>query len=241
MKCFSLIIRPGSVRVICLFPLVFCQGVLLEAQHVDIRDGNLYYADARGNSKQITSSGMDLDPSLSFDGKTVIFVRRTLVPARFEEPTDPQPKQRQIWVAKVGGPSDPEIVLGGPVVLKDFSEYVSFASPKLSPDNRYAYFRIPVGVTESGLVRVDLRTKVTSLVCYGTGYDIVPSGKYAGDLVVQMRKSLGDAVPGGGFSAFFWLLTPEGKELGFVGESDEDAQRFLRSRNRSLGRDPLIR
>jgi hypothetical protein len=62
---------------------------------------------------------MDCDPSLSFDGRTVIFVRRTLIPARFEEPANDQPPKTQIWVAKIDGNKGPEMVFAGPVILED--------------------------------------------------------------------------------------------------------------------------
>jgi hypothetical protein len=49
-----------------------------------------------------------------------------------------------------------------------------------------------------------------------------------------MRKSVSDGV-----SNFFWLITPDGKELGFVGQSEEEAQEFLRDPNRKLRKYPF--
>jgi hypothetical protein len=217
-----------------LTAILFFQGLLLCAQRVETRNGDVYYTDAHGKSRQITSGGIDYDPSLSFDGRTVIFVRRTLIPARFEEPANDQPTKTQIWVATIDGSRQPEMIFAGPVTLKDYSEYVTFHVPKLAPDNRHAFFSIDLAVTEGGLVRLDLKTKDTALISPALGFDFIAAGRYAGDLVVQMRTSVRD-----GLSPFFWLLTPDGKDLGFVGQSEEEAQEFLRDPNRKLRKYPF--
>jgi hypothetical protein len=227
-------------RLICgfgrLLPLtLLCAPAVIHAQHAEIRNGNVYYADRSGNSRQITSTGADLDARLSFDGKLIIFVRLTRVRATFEEPQDPDPFQREIWLVRPDG-TDAKVVFSGPLRLKDGSEYVSFAAPKLAPGNRYAYFWVPMYVTESGLIRLDLSTKETILITTGLRFEIVGSGPYAGDLVVQMLKPVGD-----GFSRFFWLLTPAGTELGFVGESETDFQTFLHNPNRKVERIRSVR
>jgi hypothetical protein len=123
---------------------------------------------------------MDYDPSLSFDGRTGIFVRRTLIPARFEEPANDHPTKTQIWVATIDGNRQPELVFAGPVILEDYSEYVMFHLPRLAPDNRHAFFVIDLGVVEGGTVRLDLKMKDTVFISPGGGY-VIAAGRYAGD------------------------------------------------------------
>jgi hypothetical protein len=216
--------------------ILLLQGLSLWAQKVETRQGNVYYTDAEGKARQITAGGMDVDPSLSIDGKMIIFIRRTLIPARWEEPTDLHPNKTQIWVADVAGTKEPEMVFAGPLVVKGGSEYVTFAAPKLAPDSRQAFFGFPFAVDEGGLARLDLKTKDATMISSALNFYVIGSGSYTGDVVIQMLKLVGD-----GFSRFFWLITPDGKELGFVGESEEDAQKFLRNPNRMLGKDPLAR
>ena len=70
---------------------VLSEVLPLCAQKAEVRQSNVYYIDARGGVNQVTSDGMDADASLSVDGKTIIFVRSTLIPATNEEPTDLRP------------------------------------------------------------------------------------------------------------------------------------------------------
>lgn len=227
--------RCGSCKASCvpllIFMLLVFSGALLQAQQVEARGGSVYYTDASGHTVQVTSSGMDHDAALSPDGKTVVFVRDTPKPARFEEPANDHPTQRQIWIASTEGTESASLVFSQPVVLKDWSEYVSFSSPKLSPDNRFVYFLIPLFVTESGLIRLDMKTKQTLLVADALAFWVVGHGSFEGDLVVQIRKPLD-----GGFSRYYWLITPEGRELGIVGESELEAREFLSNLRRVLRR-----
>ena len=213
---------------------ILSQCLPLFGQRVETRQGNVYYINAN-RTVQISSGGMDSDPSLSFDGGSVIFVRRTLVPAGFEEPTEPNPVQTQIWTANIHGASEPKMVFAGPVKVGD-SEYATFSEPKLAVDNRHAYFLIHYAVVEFGLIRVDLANGHAQLISGALQWDVIRQGRYAGDLVVQKRKPVGD-----GITDFFWLLTPEGKEIGFVGQSEEEAQEFLRSPSRALHKNPPVR
>ena len=49
----------------------------LAAQEVIARDGDIMYVDKLGRNHEITHSGKDRDPSLSPDGASIVFVRRT--------------------------------------------------------------------------------------------------------------------------------------------------------------------
>ena len=128
------------------------------------------------------------------------------------------------------------MIFAGPVTLNGGSAYVTFSKPRLAPDSRHAYFLIDLAVVESGLVRLDLASGHTQFVSEALEWYLILRGRHAGDLVVQKRKLVDF-----GLTTFFWLLTPEGKELGFVGESTEEAQEFLRNPSRVLGKNPLAR
>src|SRR5579864_2356815 len=63
------------------------------AQSVSVGDGNVFFRGAAGSVKQITSEHLDSDPSLSFDNKQIVFVRRT--PGRQTGDLD----ENEIWIA----------------------------------------------------------------------------------------------------------------------------------------------
>lgn len=62
---------------------------------------------------------------------------------------------------------------------------------------------------------------------------IVGTGNYRGDLVVQRRKVYPE-----GTNALFWLISPAGKELGYVGESENNVREFLKDPKRQVRRAP---
>ena len=217
------VLKYAQLRLLSLL----CSALSIWGQNVDVRAGNIFYTDAAGTSRQITFSGIDAGPTLSFDGKQIIFVRQTSTPAGFEEPTDLHPMRTQIWIADVNG-ANPKMVFGGPVVVGK-SRYATFSEPRLAPDNNRAYFLIHYAVVQFGLVRLDLNTGKVRMISGSLDWEIVGTGRYAGDLVVQKRK----AYPGG-FSNSFWLISPDGIELGYVGPSDKEAKEFLKNPNRSV-------
>src|SRR5690242_5368578 len=47
------------------------------AQSVEERQGNIWFIAADGSRTQLTSSGLDFFPSLSFSGTRVVFIRNT--------------------------------------------------------------------------------------------------------------------------------------------------------------------
>ena len=163
-------------------------GFSVAGQAVRAQSGDIYYTDATGSVRQLTSGGTDSDPALSFDGKKIVFIRRTSIPADVEEPTDPHPVRTEIWIADLVSGERPQRVFRGPVVV-DHSSYATFSEPRLTPDNRHVYFLINYAVVEFGLVRLDLESGQARMISGALGWYIVGSGKYAGDLVVQKRKT----------------------------------------------------
>lgn len=102
---------------LCMSVLV-CPGNCASGLRVEIRAGNVCSVDTKGHARQITSGGTDYDPSLSFDGTEVIFVRRTPTPAGFEEPTDLHPFRTEIRIASATRAGPSRLAFGGTIALQ---------------------------------------------------------------------------------------------------------------------------
>src|ERR1035441_966049 len=61
--------------VVVLGAVVFAMPLL--AQSVSAVNGNIVFTDNRGSTKLVTAGHSDSDPSLSFDGRQIVFVRHT--------------------------------------------------------------------------------------------------------------------------------------------------------------------
>jgi dipeptidyl aminopeptidase/acylaminoacyl peptidase len=205
-----------------------CFAWHLLAQQVEVRNGDIYYHAQDGVVRQVTSKRADTDASLSPDGRFIIFIRRTSELAGFEEPKNVNPVRTQVWLVRVDGTAPPYLVFGDVVPAWKF-RYVTFSCPQLSPDNRYAYFLIMLSATDNAIVRVDISTGHAEVISNAILYYLIARGRYAGDLVVQKRKEHPQGV-----DQSFWLVSPQGKELGFVGSSENEAQGFLENPDRKL-------
>ena len=70
-----------------------------------------------------------------------------------------------------------------------------------------------------GAVHVlDLSTKKEQFVCAGNSLEVIRSGEHKDCLLVQQHRYF----IGGGSYDWFWLLRPDGKEVGPVGEETEN-------------------
>ena len=99
-------------------------------------------------------------------------------------------------------------------------------SPQLSPDNRYLYFQVNYATTSNAIYRFDVKTKEARFISTGGGYRVVPRGRCRGYLIASVRK----ATLSLRIFYWYWLLTPEGKEVGLIGPDDEDAEAFQEAR-----------
>jgi hypothetical protein len=99
-----------------------------------------------------------------------------------------------------------------------------FSNLALSPDGRTLYFLAFAWATSSAIHAMNLSTGAVSFVSPGNEILLIRNGEYRGDLVVQKHKYL----VGGGSYDQYWVVTPNGKELGLAGENREQVQRLLR-------------
>jgi hypothetical protein len=89
------------------------------------------------------------------------------------------------------------------------------SSPQFSSDGRKLFFETSAWATSDAIHMVDLETRKEQFVTDGNALQVVPSGEYKDHLLVTKHKYF----IGGGSYDWVWLVTPDGKEVGPVGEN----------------------
>jgi hypothetical protein len=209
------------MKMACAITLVFFIADL-RGQSVSERRGNIIAIDSQGREQQITSSGRDSDPHISPDKRSVVFVRRG--EGSFD--SDIQPvgtKVNQIWIADLLENPQPRVVLENALSING-RQFHEFTSPQLSPDNAAVYFLIPYAATSRAIIRYERATaKVEFIAGTVLEFNVVPSGKNAGSLIVHERRLM--ATPA--YWEPYWLLDPHGADRGFIGLDSKAVTTFL--------------
>ena len=143
--------------VVVLGAVVFAMPLL--AQSVSAVNGNIVFTDNRGSTKLVTAGHSDSDPSLSFDGRQIVFVRHTA------NNTGIEADWTELWIAHVDGTKAASRVLVGhdgdftpcPTML-----LAEFSKPQFSPDGQRIYFISAAWATSAAIDVLDLRTGKSS-------------------------------------------------------------------------------
>jgi len=181
------------------------------AQTVSVKDGNVQFTDKGGQTTAVSSSGRDSGPVLAPDGKWIVFVRKAdgkKITTGSDE-VDPT----ELWQVRTDGKeaallvkcresSKPEAVIAG------------FENLQFSTNGKLVYFVTPAWATSGAVHVVDTTNRNERYLFPGNDLKAVPSGEYRDCLLVQQHRYF----IGGGSYDWFWLLRPDGKEVGPVGE-----------------------
>jgi hypothetical protein len=185
------------------------------------RDGNIYSIDKSGREIRLTSSGVDLEPSLSADKKRVTFLRENPNIIIHSSAADCPDKfrseclspAREIWVMASDGSHDPRLVVSREHFEHGILDY--FMKPTFSNDSSEVYFLAPRWVTSHALYAVDIQDFSVRFVTAGSSLDIVRNGKWADHIIVQKHKYF----LGSGSYDWYWLISSDGKTVGPLGKS----------------------
>jgi hypothetical protein len=195
---------------------VICAAVPFPAfsQTVSVKDGNIQYTDKVGKTTAITSSGRDSAPVLAPDGKWVAFVRKVdgKKIATGSDEVDPT----ELWQVRVDG-KEASLLLRCRESQKPESLIAAFETLQFSTNGKLLYFVTPAWATSGAVHVVDTTNRKERYLFPGNNLKLVPAGEYKDCLLVQQHKYF----VGGGSYDWFWLLRPDGKEVGPVGEDTE--------------------
>jgi hypothetical protein len=192
--------------------LLACAALLLAAtplaaQTVTAVHGDLVLTRPGAAPLRLTDSGRDHSPVLSPDGQRVVFVRGAGTGA--QGPTE-------LWIVDARGGGERRLVAAR-MSDQPKQSLSDLQDPAFSPDGRVVYFLSDAWVTSGAVHAVDLATGRERYVCPGNSLEVVPRGEYAGHLVVQQHRYF----VGGGSYDWYWLVTPDGRDVGPLGESTE--------------------
>jgi dipeptidyl aminopeptidase/acylaminoacyl peptidase len=201
----------------CVLGCVLSFALLENAapQSVFVQNGNIYLADKAGGSRALTSSGLDSQPIVSPDRRWVVFVRGT--PGKAISTGSADSPATELWQTGADG-KNATLLVRGRGSDKTEAVLANFSKPKFSSDGRYVFFLSDAWATSGAVHIVDTTNRKEHFVCPGNDLDVVPSGEYRDCLLVLQHRYF----IGGGSYDWYWLLRPNGKEIGPVGESTEN-------------------
>ena len=202
----------------CLIALM-ATGVTTAASVKETK-GNIYYVADNGKVRQLTTSGVDSSPQLSPDGKTIAFVQR-----RESDVTDPDYSPSDIWLMDTSGKNQRVVVTAQPSSEPE-DALSGLNTPTFAPDGKLIYFMSAAWATSGAIHVLDVRTGKTRFLSPGNALKMVPSGEYAGHLILSKHKYFA----GGGSYDFYWLVSPTGEEVTPIGDgsAEEQVDEFLR-------------
>lgn len=201
-------------QVLALALLVFLAPPAF-AQTVAVTDGNIQFTDKSGHTTALTSGGRDSGPVLAPDGRWVVFVRK-VDGKKIATPSD-EVDPTELWQVRTDG-KEATLLLKCREFEKPESVIAAFENLQFSTNGKLVYFVTPAWATSGAVHVVDTTNRKERYLFPGNGLKAVPSGEYKDCLLVQQHRYF----VGGGSYDWYWLLRPDGKEVGPVGEDTEN-------------------
>lgn len=184
------------------------------------KEGNIYYSKNRGQDVQITYSEKDFSPILSPNKKMIAFIRtgNTVIPKECD--VDAQ-YGNQIWIYTIETKKEHLLVKGHLKCDKPEQQIIDPSHLLFSPDSKIVYFMTSAWVTSSALHAVKIDSAKQNYIVPANSFEIISKGQYKGHLIVYQHRYF----VGGGTYDWYWLISPNGKEEGPLGEEITEAQR----------------
>ena len=178
---------------------------------VEAKGGNVFLHVGESEAKQLTTSGRDSAPVLSPDGLWVVFVRA--VPGKKISTGAGDVAAEELWQIGVSGKEVTRLV--APKEAENVQNVVAnFQDVQFSCDGRRVFFVTEAYATSGAVHVVDTTNAKEHFVVPGSTVEVVRHGEYRDCLLVQQHRYF----IGGGSYDWIWLLRPDGKEAGPVGD-----------------------
>jgi Tol biopolymer transport system component len=181
-------------------------------QSVHEKSGNIYFTDSAGREIQLTSSGCDSSPSLSPNGRLIVFVRTT--PYEKIDAGAGEVDHTELWIMNLGT-KKAERLLGSKDAADPKDILVGFAVPQFSNNSKEIYFMSAAWATSSAVHRLDLQTKSEKFISSGNSLKVIRTGKFKGNLRINKHKYYKE---GGSYDCDY-IVTPSGKEIKIIEDS----------------------
>ena len=197
--------------------LVLCFSAVTSAlsQTVSVKDGNIQLTDKAGQTTAITSGGRDSGPILAPDGRWVAFVRK--VDGKKIATGSEEVEPTELWQVRTDG-KEASLLVKCRAAEKPESVIAGFENLQFSTNGKLLYFVTSAWATSGAVHVVDTTNRKERYLFPGSDLKIVASGEYKDCLLVQQHRYF----IGGGSYDWYWLLRPDGKEVGPVGEDTEN-------------------
>ena len=184
-------------------------------QSVSVKEGNIQFTDKSGQTTALTSSGRDSGPVLAPDGKWVVFVRKVEGKpiATGSEEVDPT----ELWQVRVDG-KDATLLVKTRDTGKPETGIAAFGSLQFSTNGKLVYFVTPAWAVTGAVYVVDTTNRKVRYLFPGSDVKVVTAGEHKDCLLVLQHRYF----VGGGSYDWYWLVRPDGKEIGPVGEETEN-------------------
>lgn len=192
------------------------------------KEGNVYYTVTPGHTIQITHSGKDSNPILSSDKKWIAFVRigNQRIPESCGSNTA-KTYGNQIWIYNTATRNEKLLVANNFQCNKPEKQIIDPSELTFSPDSKILYFLTSAWTTSGALHGVNIDGTRQHYIVPANSLEVITKGTYKGYLIVNQHRYF---IPPGGSYDWYWLVSPDGKDEGPLGEKITSAQRnFLES------------
>ena len=227
---------------------------------VSVENGNIYFSTDSNNVIQLTETSKDRSPILSSDEQTIVFIRKSNRKAYslgydiLYTPEDIHADQ--LWIIGINDKKERMLVKdwnpdiddpnGNLDVTTQLTKVISDIyddSLQFSPNGKKVYFITYAWATSGAIHSVNIDGTNEHFIVAGNYLEVINRGILKGNLIVQQHRYRDS----GGYD-WFWLFSPEGKEMGVIGESllsfhrlymDSNFTSFLEPKRSNTNTDPL--
>ena len=212
LRCFA-IAAVASILIATPLPAAPNDDITYAQPDVAEQNGNVVYYDQLGNEHPLTQGGTFIQPILSPDGKTAVFIK-------VEKDGEPGSDEARssLWLADVLTGRLSQLLPSSPSD-EVTANLAAMWHPHFSSDGKAVFVMAEAWVTSSAIHRVDIATADHRFIVDGELLDIETKGKYRGYLLVRKRRYL----PGPDYGTDYphYVISPDGKRSILIPDSAE--------------------